>query len=101
MKKFETEEEAFKFVSETVRKALEEAWAGKPNHRGEARFIVKHHLRLRYLYLKENDDITDSRGKVVARFGTANWATDNLIECTIQPLTGIKFVEVRIDLKDL
>lgn len=70
-------------------------------NRDNPRFILKHALRMRNLFLEENNDINNDKGDKVATLGKVKWASDTILEYTIKMAYQTKFITTNIDIGEL
>lgn len=70
---------------------------GMKNKMGEARFVLKHALRMRNLVLEANGDIMGLNGTKVGTLGKVEWISKTEISYTFKPTNYDKFVNGAID----
>ena len=83
----------------TLEQHLEE-W-DKEEKLGDARFNFKHAIRLQGLFLADDGQIYDHKGRLYATLGEVNWRNENVIEAKIKLATSINFVLTSIDIGKL
>jgi hypothetical protein len=83
----------------TIEEALTE-WDSE-DQLGDPRFTFKHAIRLQGLFLGDDNQIYDSKGRLYATLGETKWKDQNTIQATLKLATGIKFVVATIDIGKL
>jgi hypothetical protein len=90
-----TPEEIKEFISNLLDNVI-----GKIESCTNPRFILKHALRQHGLFLEDDDNIRNSRGKTIAILDKIE-INGNQLDYTIRTMASIDFIEIKIDIGKL
>lgn len=67
----------------------------------DPRFSFKHAIRLQGLFLADDNQIYDSRGRLYATLGEVKWRDESVIEAKVKLNGSIDFVLATVDIGKL